>query len=349
MFKCLILGTLGLAIGACGPKGSPPATGAAGHQAVTGDVTFKGADGFELAGTFEAPAASKPCPAVLLLPGSGPTDRDGNTKLLPVKIDVLKQIADRLAQVGIASLRFDKRAIARYQSEWPKSPDALNHFFSWRHFVEDAEGALTYLRSRPDVDPNRVAMVGHSEGALITLQAASELAKPPVAVVLIGCTGRPMGPVIHDQIARQLTHAPQLDPKIYLAYVDAACAALAAGKPLPPNPPTGLQALFNSTVLDIMGAYCRLDPCAVAAKVKGPALVINGQDDTQVSPVKDTKPLVAALEARSSGTVDVLIVPGASHNLKSTKTEGPDAMSGPVDPRALDRIATWLVKALAAG
>ena len=312
------------------------------HGPVNAEVTFKGADGFELAGTFEAPAGDKPCPAVLLLPGSGPTDRDGNSKLLTVKIDILKQIADRLTVAGIATLRFDKRAIARYQASWPKTLPELNIFFSWRHFVGDAEGGLAYLRGRAEVDPARVSMLGHSEGALITLQVASELSNPPAALVLIGSTGRPMGQVLHDQIAQSLAKNPALDPKPYLDYTDAACTALAAGHPLPPNPPTGLQSLFNASVLDIMGAYCRINPTDLAKKYSGPVLVINGADDTQVSPSKDTPPLAAALKGRSKGSVEVMIAPNASHCLKSTTDGNKDAFAGPVDPKALEKIAAWL-------
>jgi len=343
MFKQLIVGLLGVVVTSCGAKPPIAEPAPTQHGPVNAEVTFKGSDGFELAGTFEAPAGDKPCPAVLLLPGSGPTDRDGNSKLVPAKIDILKQIADRLTVAGFATLRFDKRAIARYQASWPKTLPELNQFFSWRHFVEDAEGGLAYLRERAEVDSARVSMLGHSEGALISLQVASELSSPPVALVLIGSTDRPMGQVLHDQIAQSLAkNNPKLDPKPYLDYTDAACAALAAGQPLPPNPPTGLQGLFNGSVLDIMGAYCRIDPTDLAKKYAGPVLVINGEDDTQVSPTEDTKPLAAALKGRAKGSVVVMIVPGASHNLKSTADGNKDAFEGPVDPRALEKIAAWL-------
>ena len=341
MFRCFIVFAAGLAVAACGANPPAPAE-VVGHGPVNGEVTFKGADGFELAGTFEAPPGGKACPAVLLIPGSGPTDRDGNSNIVPVKIDLLKQIAEKLTAAGFATLRFDKRAIAHYQASWPKTLPEVNQFFSWRHFVEDAEGALDYLRSRPEVDQKRVVMLGHSEGALITLQVASEISQPPAALVLIGSTGRPMGLVIHDQIARNLAQNPKVDPKPYLDYTDAACAALAAGKPLPPNPPTGLQSLFNESVLDIMGAYCRIDPTDLAKKYEGPVLAINGADDTQISPTKDTKPLAAALKTRSKGTIDVMIVPSASHNLKSTASGDKDAFGGPMDQKALDKIVSWL-------
>jgi hypothetical protein len=314
---------------------------------VSTDITFKGAHEMELAGTFEAPAGAGPFPAVVLLPGSGPSDRDGNSYLLQVKVDILKQIADRLATDGVASLRFDKRAIARYKDLWPKTIPEINTFFSWRNFVEDAEGALAALKARPEIDPARVGMLGHSEGALITLQIASELPQPPAAIVLVGSTGRKMGAVLHDQIARNLSKSPTLDPKPYLDYCDAACDALAAGNPLPPNPPKGLEGLFTNAYLDLMGNYCRIDPTDLARKYAGPVLVVNGQDDTQVLAEKDTPRLVEALKTRSSGDLKVDIVPKASHCLKSTASGEMDAFGGPVIPEALDTISSWLAAHLA--
>lgn len=346
VFKYLIFAACVGAFATVGCTSTKATAKPANAQATSSEVTFTGAAGLELHGTFLVPPASKPVPAVLLLPGSGPTDRDGNSKLLSVKVDLLKTIAERLAQVGIASLRFDKRAVATYQAKWPKTLPELNTFFGWRKFVEDAEGGLTFLKSQKEVDPTKLVLLGHSEGALISLQIASEVTPQPAAVVLIGSTGRKMGAVIHDQIARQLAKAPTVDPKPYMTYVDTACAAVAAGKPLPPNPPAGLSGLFNASILDLLGNYCRIDPTDLAKKYDGPVLALNGEGDTQVSPTDDTKPLAAALKSRSHGTVDVMIVPDASHNLKSIKAGGPDAFDGPVNAAALDKIATWLVKTL---
>jgi pimeloyl-ACP methyl ester carboxylesterase len=267
--------------------------------------------------------------------------------LVPGKIDTLKQIADRLADNGIATLRFDKRAVATYKDKWPKTSAEMNRFFSWRSFVEDAEGALTALRSRPDVDPTRVGLLGHSEGALITLQMAAELNQPPTAIVLIGSTGRKMGGVLRDQISAGLAKSPTIDPKPYMDYVDAANSALEAGKPLPPNAPTGLAGLYNPVFLDLLTNYCQLDPCELAKHYAGPVLVVNGQDDTQVLAEKDTPRLAAALKSRSNATVRVFIVKKASHNLKSTADGNNDAMFGPIVPMALDTITDWLSTELA--
>src|SRR5262245_46384223 len=97
----------------------PTSAAAAKPREKSREVTFD-SDGLKLEGTFELPiGVTGRAPAVLLLPGSGPTDRNGNSRL-GITTDLLKQIAEELAKNGIASLRFDKRAIAHYSSNWPK-------------------------------------------------------------------------------------------------------------------------------------------------------------------------------------------------------------------------------------
>lgn len=306
------------------------------------EVKFMSHD-LELQGTFQLPVGvTKGAPAVLLLPGSGPTDRNGNSGL-GITTDLLKQIAEELAKNGIASLRFDKRAIKIYATKWPKDLKEMNKFFSWQNFVDDAGAAFDFLGIQPEVDKARVGILGHSEGALISLQLGSDrsgLQTAPKSTVLMGSTGRPMGIILHEQIARQLmlAKAPPGITKQYLDYVDAACKAVADRKELPPNMPPNLEGLFNATTMDIMGAYCRIDPSESAKRVNGPVLVMNGQKDTQVSAERDAPRLVSALKTRTSGKVESLIVPDTSHNFKSTKFGTDDAFEGPMIPEAMAMI-----------
>ena len=256
----------------------------------------------------------------------------------PKQIDA---IAEELAKNGIASLRFDKRATKSYAAKWPKDLKAMNEFFSWQNFVDDAGSGFDYLSKQPEIDAKRVGILGHSEGAIISLQIGSErtdLATRPRITILMGGTGRPMGPIFHEQIARQLkkSGAPEKVAQPYLDYTDAACKALAEGKHLPPNMPQGLGSLFNPTTENIIGAYCRIDPSELAKKVKGPVLVMNGQKDGQVSAERDTPRLLDALKSRMNGEKhESLIVPDGSHNFKSTKGGNDDAFEGPMIPEPL--------------
>lgn len=287
------------------------------------DVTFE-SHGLKLQGTLQLPmGVTGKTPAILLLPGSGPTDRNGNSGL-GITTDLLKQIAEELAKNGIASLRFDKRAIKIYADKWPKDMKEMNKYFSWQNFIDDASAAYDFMGKQPEVDMAKTGILGHSEGALIALQigsARSGFINRPHATILLGSTGRPMGPILHEQIARQLKiggATPDVT-KTYLDYVDNACKALKVNKPLPGTPPQGLESLFNPTVLDIVGAYCRIDPTDYAKKIEGPVLVMNGKNDTQVSAERDTPRLLEALKSRSFDKVESMIVPDASHNFKSTK------------------------------
>jgi pimeloyl-ACP methyl ester carboxylesterase len=266
--------------------------------------------------------------------------------MLGIKTDLLKQIADSLASHGIASFRFDKRAIRHYQNFWPKSTSELNEFFGWDKFVSDAHAAFLVLKAQPEVDPAHVGLLGHSEGSLISLQLGADTAgepDQPAAMILIGCTGRPMGPVLHDQIQYRLklSGASADLTKTYLDYLDAACTALADEKPLPPDTPQGLKTLFNPAVLNIVGAYCRMQPVDLAKRYRRDVLVVNGDKDTQVSAIKDTPKLVTAFRMRRTGTVEAMIVIDASHCLKSTSKGDLDQFEGPVVDGVLDRIAKF--------
>src|SRR4051812_48487042 len=143
------------------------------------EVTFAGAGGLQLHGTLVVPAIKGKVPGVLLLPGSGPSDRNGNQPPALVT-DLLKQIAERLAADGYASLRFDKRAAAVYASTWPpKDMAALNNFFSYDAFVGDARAGLDFLKSQSEINPKLTVVAGHSEGGLIAIQLVHDLEGKP--------------------------------------------------------------------------------------------------------------------------------------------------------------------------
>ena len=109
-------------------------------------IKFPGAGGIELGGTLMLPgiAASKRVPGVVLIAGSGPTDRDGNNPLVPERIDLLRQVAERLAEAGIASLRYDKRGIGQ-STRAPNTVAGAEAFFAWENFIGDVQLAHAEL------------------------------------------------------------------------------------------------------------------------------------------------------------------------------------------------------------
>ena len=322
------------------------------HAPMETPVSFSGASDFKLFGTLTMPTKTSGAsvPGVILLPGSGPTDRDGNQP--PGLItDVLKQIAVALADKGIASLRFDKRATRMYLPSFPKDKTLWAEFFKWDNFVGDATGAYRFLGSQPGVDPKRIAIVGHSEGAEIALQIGSNLAKdstPLAAIVTLGGAGRPMGPILTEQISRALDRQKALPPikKKYMDALQVAMDQVVKNGTYPTDLPAGLNVLFNDTTTKIMRSYLTIDPCLLASRYAGPVLLINGAKDTQVSPERDTPKLKEALSLRKTGTVEMVIVPNTSHNLKDTSSGNDDAFTGPVSPIALTKIVQFLSKEL---
>jgi dienelactone hydrolase len=169
------------------------------------EVSFAGGGGLQVHGTLVVPAGAKgKVPGVLLLPGSGPTDRNGNQAPQMVT-DLLKQIAERLGTDGYASLRFDKRAAQIYMNSFPHEAAALGDFFSWDNFVGDARGGLDLLQSQPEIDPKHTVIAGHSEGAIIAIQVAHDLegkSNAPAALILLSSPGRTLGAIIKNKSMR---------------------------------------------------------------------------------------------------------------------------------------------------
>ncbi|MEA2553712.1 MAG: uncharacterized protein QOJ65_1888 [Fimbriimonadaceae bacterium] len=319
-------------------------------QAASKEITFKGADGFELNGTLLIPKAAKPVSALLLLPGSGPMDRDENVLQAGFKTDVLKQIAERLAQEGVATLRFDKRAVAHYRDKWPKDHSKAGEFFGWDKFVGDAKAGYDYLRAQPEIDPSKVGLLGHSEGSLISLQIASDLENTPsrpAGLVLLAGNGRTLDVVLLEQLHAKLPkQAPADQATVMLDYAEKAVEQIKKDGTVPPNTPPALQGLFNPSSLSILRSYFITDPIALAKNYSGDVLIVNGEFDNQVSPERDAQVLYAGLRSRPKGTAEIVIIPGASHGLKATTSIEKDAYEGPVLPQAIGAIATWANKHL---
>jgi pimeloyl-ACP methyl ester carboxylesterase len=314
------------------------------------EVTFDGVGALSLRGTLLLPdQLTGKVPGVLLLPGSGPTDRDGNQRPVVVS-DLLKQIAERLAQEGYASLRFDKRAARGYSAVWPTDVAAQNEFFSWEAFVGDAEAALVWLQAQPEIDATHVVVAGHSEGSMIAMQIGHDLegkAGAPAGLILMSAPGRPGGEILLEQVAANLTRAGLAADQVrpYTDYVTRALSQIDKDGTVPPNPPVGLGGVFPASALKLVGVEMRFDPTKTLPGYRGRVLVVQGEKDIQISATRDTPPLVAALQARPQGTCDVVMVPSASHNLKRVDNENIDpGVAGPVVPAALDAIASWIRK-----
>ena len=235
-----------------------------------------------LKGKMVTPNQESGYPVVLIIPGSGPTDMDGNSAALPGKNNSLKYLAEGLAGKGIASLRYDKRGIA-------SSASAGKDEYSMRFEdgIKDARGWIDYL-SR-DKRISGIYVLGHSEGALVGMAASVD---NPKVKGYISVAGQPE--VIRDM-------------------VKSINASLKEGK-LVPDVPIGLQSLFRSSVQPYMISWYTYNPQEIIKKLKVPVLILQGDKDMQVS-VKD-----AELLKQAQPSADYHLIGNMNHLMKTCDT-----------------------------
>jgi dienelactone hydrolase len=307
------------------------------------DVSFTGANGVKLAGTVLIPAHEPDAkvPGVIIVAGSGPTDRNGNSALLAVKINLLKQIADELAQEGIASLRYDKRG--QYASgKAPSDRKLLNAFTLWDNYVGDAASALAYLQKQAEIDSSRTAMIGHSEGGMLILQAAVEGKgfRKPAALVLVSTPGRRAEVILREQLARDLVAS------FFLNKNDEIMEAIKKTGEVPEDVPLVLANLYPPEFGKFAQSMFNFDGPAWAARYPGPVLVLAGEKDIQHKANLETAALSAGLKKRQPDDHEVYIVPAASHNLKRVKSDYDPAFAGDLASEAAAELRNWLGKIL---
>jgi len=304
-------------------------------------VRFAGAAGVELAGTLLLPLLSElqRVPGVVLVAGSGPTDRDGNNRLVAARIDLLKQIAELLAQNGIASLRYDKRGVGASTPQ-PQLLKDQERFWAWDHFVSDVTAAHAELLRHDEIKAYATAFLGHSEGGLLSLAAARAMGKRgPYALVLASTPGLPLIDIVRAQIARNGPEFSAAAERIMRAVVD-------DGR-VPPDIPRELQLVFPASAGPFLRSALTFDPAKAVADLEAACLLVHGGADTQVVPMADIQQLIDAL-ARRSQPGEVAVFPGVSHNLKAVLWPGDPGFAGPIAPAVVAKLAGWMRATLGA-
>lgn len=246
-----------------------------------------------LAGTFLNAGAGTP--VVLLLPGSGPTDRDGNN-LHGVRAASSRLLAEGLAAEHVSSLRIDKRGLFGSATAI-SNPNAV----TIADYARDAHDWIAALRARTGAPC--VWLLGHSEGGLIALFAAQE-PEGICGLLLVAAPGRPLDLVLREQ----LSAAPPAISEQAFAAID---RLKAGGDVDPAGLPPALAGLFARPVQPFLRDLFSHDPAELAAHYAGPILIVQGSEDIQVS-TRDAELLHTA--ARQS---QLLVVPGMNHVLKT--------------------------------
>ena len=316
-------------------------------EEVTWDV-----DGITVYGTLSRPAGTEPHPAIVFVAGSGPTDRDWCSPLLPGTNCSGRLLADALAEKGFVTLRYDKRAAGPHVRE---NLPRLVGKMSMQGHVDELTGAVTTLVSTPNVDPSRLFALTNSEGAIhalhYQLQAPRHRCK---GLVLTGAPGRPVGLVARDQLLAQVAPLPNRDE--LMKRYDACIEAFVVGRPMVPDAslPDGVKDLLRSLETPVNLPFARElwveDPAELIARVSEPILVVIGKKDIQVDWRKDGGALETATAWNKNGT---FVYPeNADHVLKHEPRARQELTAADVgahynaegrvlDPDALSVITEW--------
>ncbi len=256
---------------------------------------------FALPGTLTLPTNySTQIPVALIVAGSGPTDRNGNSAG-PLRAqnnsNLYAILAWQLADAGIASVRYDKRVVGDNLRKVDIATTSIDDF------VADAiAGARKLVADRRF---SKVILIGHSEGAGLVLQAANRGA-PIAGIAMLSGAGRPLRPVLREQIARQLS------PEDVVKW-DSAFARYLRGEP-PGDVNPGLSSLLVPMNRKFMQSWVKYDPAFEIARVKVPVLIVQGAQDIQVTEA-DARALKAAQAAAK-----LVVIPWANHVFRAAGT-----------------------------
>lgn len=300
--------------------------------------------------TITRPESGENLPAVVFVPGSGPTDRDWNSPLLPGKNGSAALLAEELASHGYVTIRYDKRFTGPGAEE--NLPLLLGKLSMESH-IEELRGAVQTLTDRPDVDADRIFALANSEGCIHAVNYQLEEKNGFAGLILAAPPGQSVGDLARTQIAAQLAGTPGAD-EIMKLYDEAVDGFLATGtmKPdssLPEGIKLFLASLVNPASMPFTLELWQRDITPDLKKINVPVLVIIGRKDIQVDWQYDGMKLRKATEGMD--TITISFPMNANHVLKyeelprdevdltNPNYNGPDTI---LDTEALDIIIKWL-------
>ena len=298
-------------------------------------IVVDSGENVRLAGTLTLPSAGLDqgarYPAVLLISGSGPQDRDGNTPP-SYMTNIFRRMAERLAAAGIAVLRYDDRGVGA----------STGNFESAGLFdlAGDARAMAASLKRHPSIDPSRIAVVGHSEGACVASMLASVDAQIAACVIMAGASTT-LDALMIEQIEYQATF-DELDE----ASRSMAADLLPAVKQFVQDARDGKGSSVVPGNLQWLREHMQIDPVGQVRAVRAPILIVQGEKDLKVKPYHAE---VLAEAARSAGNRSVAVVrlPNTTHEF----LEWPYGNPGfdPMDPMRIveglfEAVEGWLVR-----
>ena len=335
------------------------------------DVTYPNPDGgHALAGTFTRPDAGGPFPAVILISGSGPQDRDealmGHRPFLV--------LSDHLTRNGIAVLRFDDRGVGESTGDFASATS--------RDFASDAAAGVDYLKSRDDVDPGKIGLAGHSEGGLIAPMVAAESDDVAFIVLMAGpgvdgerilyaqgaLIGRASGASeesiaksreqqreifqvlkAEDDLAQASEEIEALVRTALENATDEERAQAGITDELPLEQAAAAQAARLATPW--FRYFLSYDPAESLERVAVPVLAINGEKDLQVPYEENLREIEAALRRGGNNRFETHALPDHNHLFQRAETGAPSEYST-IDEtwsvESMELIAQWILKTVGA-
>ncbi len=320
------------------------------HPYVERDVQFSNPVGHvQLAGTLSVPSGKGPFPSVVLISGTGQNTRDEDVW----GHKVFLVLADAFARQGIAVLRYDKRGVGGSTGNYNAATTV--------DFTSDAEAAITWLKTQPEIDPHRAGVLGHSEGGIIAPAVAAKQKSVAFVVMIAGPTIR--GDklfVLQSAMTAKTYGAPDsyiakrkiFDQTLYDAIIAAPTeiVALARAKAIVLQgvadkvvDPDEAKTLAQDDTRPWERYFLAYDPAPTLASLKIPVLALNGSLDVQVPAKEDVASAREALKGSPNATV--IELPGMNHLLQEAKTGSPNEYNDieeTMSPAALKIIVDWV-------
>jgi pimeloyl-ACP methyl ester carboxylesterase len=248
---------------------------------------------------------------VLILPGSGPTDRDGNSLGLPGKNDSLRMLAEKLSANGVSSVRIDKRGVGGSTEAAPKKEDDL----LFDTYVDDTVAWLNHLET--ELRFKRTVILGHSEGALVGLVAANK--KPIAAYISLAAPAKRASAVLREQLKTKLPPELLGEATVILQQLDQGRKVSKIS--------SDLAVLFRPSVQPYLISWIKYTPTEELAKLNVPALILQGNTDIQVATTHG-EDLHAAKPESTLVTIE-----GMNHVLKAVEPDMPAQIASYSDPK----------------
>ncbi|SHM44866.1 alpha/beta hydrolase family protein [Flavobacterium xinjiangense] len=319
----------------------------------TEEVTFENkTDKNVLAGTLSLPQKEGRFPAVILISGSGPQNRD--EELMGHKPFLV--LADYLTKKGIAVLRFDDRGVAKSSGDFKKA--------TTMDFAKDVQAGVDYLRSRKEIDKNKIGLIGHSEGGVIAPIVAGNSKDIDFIVLLAGTgiRGDKLMLLQKEKIERQMG-VPESEIMKGQEIFKGAYDIVLASSERDINLKTKINSYFKLQFGDKMSEvqisgltsqiaspwmvnFLKFDPSTALEKVKCPVLAINGDKDLQVPADVNINAIKNALVKGGNKKATAKIIPNLNHLFQECKTGSPDeyeTIEQTFSPIALEEISKWIL------